>query len=117
MYHKRIEHKHATTTTKPLLRELMPVNPLVMHAETARQRGLEEGDPVWVESQNPLTDETRKIKTTLAVSHGIRPDTVSITHHVSRLDDPSANDLFFYDEGFWDIGAGWFSHVKVKVSR
>jgi anaerobic selenocysteine-containing dehydrogenase len=117
MDHKRIEHKHARTTTNPLLRELMGVNPLVMHAETARQRGLADGDAVWVESQNPITNETRRIKTTLALSHGIRPDTASITHHVSRLDDPSANDLFFYDEGFWDIGGGWFSHVKVKVSR
>lgn len=114
---KRIEHKHARTTANPLLHELFGTNPLIMHLDAAGERGLADGDPVWVESHNPVTGEARRIKTTLATVEGIRPDTVAITHHVSRLDQPSANDLFFFSDGFWDIGGGWFSHVKVKVWR
>ena len=114
---KRIEHKHARTVTNPLLRELVADNPLLMNGEAARRRGLRDGDRVWVESQNPVTEETRRVETRLVTTELIRPDTVALTHHVARPDQPTANALFFYGDGFWDIGGGWFSHVKVKVWR
>jgi anaerobic selenocysteine-containing dehydrogenase len=114
---KRIEHKHTRTATNPLLRELRPDNPLVMNAHTAHERGLKDGDPVWVESHNPSTGETRQVRTNLATVEGIRPDTVLLTHHVSRPEDPSANGLLSFGPGFWDIGGGWFSHIKVKVRK
>ena len=114
---KRIEHKQTRTTSNPLLRELMTVNPLVMNINTATQRGLEDGDLVWVESHNPVTGETRQVKTALATVQGIRPDTVGLTHHVGRPDEPSVNSLLFYGDGFWDLTAGWFSHAKVKITK
>lgn len=113
---KRIEYKQ-TRTENLLLRELAPENPLVMNSTTARRRGLHDGDHVEIESHNPITDETLRTRTVLATTEGIRPDTVGLHHHRHRLDLPSANELFFYSEGFWDIGSGWFSHVKVKVRK
>jgi sulfite dehydrogenase (quinone) subunit SoeA len=113
---KRIEHKHARTFGNPLLNELVHENPVVMNTTTASAKGLKDGDTVWVESQNPLTGATRKIKTIVATTEGIRPDTVALTHHVNRPEDPSVNHLFIYEDGFWDMGGSLFSHIKVKVS-
>lgn len=118
MDHKRIEMKQTRTREElPLLAELMPENPLVMNASVAMKRGLKDGDEVVVESHHPGTGETRQITTVLRTSNGIRPDTVSITHHVGRVGEPTANALLFYGDGMWDIGAGWYSHVKVKVRK
>ena len=117
MDHKRIELKQTRSLELPLLAELVPDNPLVMNAAEARRRGLADEDEVVVESHHPGTGETRSIRTVLRTSNGIRPDTVSITHHARRVDDPTANALFFYGDGMWDIGSGWFSHVKVKVQK
>ena len=118
MDHKRIEMKHTRSRSElPLLAELMPENPLVMNAAAARRRGLKDGDEVRVESHHPGTGETREIRTVLRTSNGIRPDTVSLTHHVGRVGEPTANALLFYGDGMWDIGSGWFSHVKVRVRK
>lgn len=117
MDYKRMEHKQTRSTSNPLLNELVPLNPLVMHTGAAAKRGLKDGDPVRIESHNPVTGETSSVQTTLATVDGIRPDTVALTHHVSRPDQPSVNALFFYGDGFWDMGAGWYSHVKVRVSK
>lgn len=118
MDHKRIEFKQTRSTEElPLLAELAPENPLRMHAAQARRRGLKDGDEVWVESHHPVTGETRKVRTVLRTSRAIRPDTVSLTHHVGRVGQPTVNALFFYGDGLWDISSGWFSHVKVKVRK
>lgn len=114
---KRIEHKQTRTTNNPLLKELVPGNPLIMNRATARAKRLKAGDAVWVESHNPVTGEKRRVRTTLSVVEGIRPDTVALTHHVSKPDEPTANALLPYGEGFWDMGAGWYSHVKVRVYK
>ena len=117
MDHKRIEFKQTRSNELPLLQELAHENPLVMNAATARRKGLEDGDTVVVESQHPVTGETRRVRTVLRTRNGIRPDTVSLTHHVNRVGQPSVNALLFYGDGVWDITSGWFSHVKVKVRR
>jgi anaerobic selenocysteine-containing dehydrogenase len=117
MDHKRIELKQTRSLELPLLAELAPENPLVMNAAEARRRGLEDGDEVLVESHHPVTGDTRQVRTVLRTSNGIRPDTVSLTHHAARVDQPTVNSLYFYGDGMWDISSGWFSHVKVKVSR
>jgi anaerobic selenocysteine-containing dehydrogenase len=114
---KRIEHKQARTANNPLLRELMPHNPLIMNASTARAKRLDEGDIVTVESHNPVTGEIARLQTPVTLVEGIRPDTVAITHHVGKPDEPSANTLLPYGEGFWDMGGGWYSHVKVRVYK
>ncbi|MBI4308441.1 MAG: hypothetical protein HY684_06515, partial [Chloroflexi bacterium] len=112
---KRIEHKHSRSVSNALLQELLPANPLVMNTKAARERGLRDGDGVWVESIDPLSGEKRRVTTTLATTELIRPDTVALTHHVSRLTDPNVNSLIPFGEGFWDMGGGWFSHIRVKV--
>lgn len=125
MDYKMIEHKHSRTGFNPLQKEIASKNPLIMNEKTAKRLGLRDGDLVLVESHNPVTKETRKVRATLAVSQGIRPDTVALSHHFGHFgphvvpdpDEPNVNRLFFYGDGFWDIGSGWFSHVKVKVTR
>lgn len=113
---KKIEFKQTRyDQTNPLLNELSPTNPLIMNPETAGERGLKDGDEVWVESNNPVSGETKRIKTVLATEESIRPDSVGITHHVDSPDLPTVNALLFYSEGFRDISSGWFSHAKVKV--
>ena len=88
-----------------------------MNTQAAAQRGLRGGDRVRIESHDPVTGTTASVETTLELVEGIRPDTVGLTQHVSRPDQPSANALLFYGDGFWDMGAGWFSHVKVRVTK
>lgn len=117
MDHKRIEVKQTRSFELPLLAELLPENPVVMNAAVAKRRGFEDGDEVVIESHHPVTGETRTVRTVLRTSNGIRPDTVSLTHHAGRLDQPTVNALIFYGDGMWDISSGWFSHVKVKVTK
>jgi sulfite dehydrogenase (quinone) subunit SoeA len=117
MDHKRIELKNTRSIELPLLEELTPDNPLVMNAAEAKRRGLEDGDRVVIESHHPFTGETLVQRTVLRTRNGIRPDTVSFTHHASRVGDPTVNGLFFYGAGMWDISSGWYSHVKVKVRK
>jgi anaerobic selenocysteine-containing dehydrogenase len=117
MDHKRIEFKQTRSNELPLLQELAHENPLVMNRATAARKGLEDGDTVVVESHHPVTGETRRVTTVLRTRSGIRPDTVSLTHHVNRVGPPSVNELFFYGDGIWDISSAWFSHVKVKVRK
>ena len=113
---KRIEHKQTRTAgLNPLLDEIMPDNPVLLNPRTAEARGLEDGDEVTIESQNPVTGETRRIQTYLRTTEAIRPDSAAITHHVNTPDQPSANALLLFSDGFWDMGGAWFSHVKVRV--
>jgi hypothetical protein len=48
------------------------------------------------------------------------PATVIQLHRV-RATPPNENPLnvylFPYGEGFWDMGGGWYSHVKVRVYK
>jgi sulfite dehydrogenase (quinone) subunit SoeA len=113
---KRIEHKQTRTPgSHVLLDELMPDNPLLLNPETARERGLEDGDDVIIESLDPVSGETRRIQSFLRTTEALRPDSAAITHHVSKPDQPSANALLPYGDGFWDMGGSWYSHVKVRV--
>jgi sulfite dehydrogenase (quinone) subunit SoeA len=113
---KRIEHKNTRTNkSHPLLDELMPDNPVLLNPRTAEERNLEDGDEVTIESQNPITGETRQVQTMVRTTEAIRPDSAAFTHHVNKPDQPSANQLLLFSDGFWDIGGAWFSHVKVRI--
>lgn len=114
---KRMENKHTRTTANPLLRELMPANPLVMNRKTAQEKGLAEGDVVKVESHDPVSGQRRSIETKVALVEGIRPDTVGFTHHVGRPNEPSVDALIPYGDAFWDMGGAWQSHIKVRVTK
>ncbi len=58
----------------PVLAELWPENCAVLHADTAHELGISEGDYVWVESR------WGKIKVKAKLTQGIRPDCVAVDH-------------------------------------
>jgi anaerobic selenocysteine-containing dehydrogenase len=122
-YHQ-IEHKQARTSFMPLLAELSPRSRVDLNPVTADERGIEEGDEVWVESQNAITGETRRIKTWAAITASIRPDTVGMPHHfgmwthpVNEGQGPSPNEIFYTGEGYMVQTADQTFHVKVRVYK
>ena len=122
-YHQ-VENKQSRTGFIPLLAELTPQQRLDINPATARAKGLNDGDEVWVESHNAVTGESRRVKTNLAFTEGIRPDTVGMPHHfglwshpTSRDRGPSPNEIFPTGEGYMANTADQSFHVKVKVER
>ena len=122
--YKLVEQKQSRTSMVPLLTELSGDQRLEMNPAPARRLGLEEGDPVTVESHNALTGETRSLTTTLRLTEGMRPDVVGMPHHfgmwthpVSKDRGPSPNQLYFTDEGYFGQTADASFHVKVKVTK
>ncbi len=121
---KHIEFKQARSTFIPLLNELMPKQFLEINPKTARNRGIKDGDEVWVESQNAVTGETRRVKTEVSYLETIRPDTVCLPHHfgfwvnpITKKQGPTANSLFYSAEGYVSNTADQSFHVKVKVYK
>ena len=120
-YHQ-IENKQSRTGFIPLLAELTPRQHLDMNPAAARAKGLDDGQEVWVESHNAVTGETRRIKTHVAYTEAIRPDTVGMPHHfglwshpTSNGRGPSPNEIYFMGEGYTTNTADQSFHVKVKV--
>ncbi len=106
----------------PLLAELAPRSRLDLNPATAAARGIEEGDEVWIESQNAITGETRRVKTWAAITSSIRPDTVGMPHHfglwthpVNEGQGPSPNEITYTGEGYVIQTADQAFHVKVRV--
>ena len=121
-YHQ-IENKQSRTGFVPLLAELTPRQKLDMNPAAARAKGLDDGQEVWVESQNAVTGETRRIKTHVSYTEAIRPDTVAMPHHFglwsvpgSDGKGPSPNEIYFTGEGYMTNTADQSFHVKVKVT-
>ncbi len=123
--YKLIEHKQSRSTQLPLLSELMDRGWLVIHPRTARARGIQDGDEVWVESHNAVTGETRRVKTTVRTHEGIRPDTVGLPHHFgeavrhpwSKGNGAAPAELFFTGEGYVTNTADQSFRVKVRVYK
>ena len=122
--YKLIEHKQSRTAFFPLLGELAPRQRLDINPRTARERGIADGDDVWVESNNAVTGETRKVRTRVVFTEAIRPDTVGMPHHFggwvdprARNRGPSANEIFFTGEGYMTNTADQSFLVKVRVSK
>jgi sulfite dehydrogenase (quinone) subunit SoeA len=120
-YHQ-IENKQSRTGFVSLLAELTPGQRVDMNPATARAKGLDDGQEVWVESHNAVTGETRGLKTFVAYSEAIRPDTVGMSHHfglwthpTSRGRGPSPNEIYPTGEGYMANTADQSFHVKVKV--
>lgn len=63
-------HTQFFTQNNKLLSDLFPENPLWIHTSAAAQRGIKDGDEVYVESR------VGKVKTKALVTEGIRPDCV-----------------------------------------
>jgi len=122
--HKKVEFKQSRASFVPVLAEIAPKQQLLMNPTTATTLGLKEGTSVWVESHHALTNETRKIKTEVTLFDGIRPDTVSLSHHYGLTSHPSAtgqgpspNNLFYGDEGYIQCTNDASFQVMVKVTK
>ncbi|MBU0684489.1 MAG: molybdopterin-dependent oxidoreductase [Candidatus Thermoplasmatota archaeon] len=120
--YKKIELKQSRTTSNALLNELVPKQRLLINSATATAKGIADGDPVFVESHNALTGETRKIQTVAQLVEFVRPDTVVLPHHygqwvhpVARNSGPTPNTLFFTGNGYVSNTADQSFHVNVKV--
>ncbi len=124
MSHKHIEFKQSRTPI-PLVMEMARKAEMEINPKTARERGIADGDEVWVESHNAVTGETRKVKVIATYREGIRPDTVSMPHHYGEYvkhpwakgQGPSPNELFFTGEGYVAQTADQTYLVKVKVTK
>ena len=122
-YHM-IEFKQSRTPI-PLVLELAPKQFMEINPKAAKARGINDGDEVWVESQNAVTEETRKVKVTARYRESIRPDTVSMPHHYGEYarhpwvkgQGPTPNTLFFTGEGYVSNTADQTYHVKVRVYK
>ena len=94
-----------------------------MNPSTAEARGIGQGDEVWVESQNAITGETRRIKSWAAITSSIRPDTVGDAASLRTVDQSavnegqgaSPNEIFYTGEGYQVQTADQTFHVKVRV--
>ncbi|MBI4493696.1 MAG: molybdopterin-dependent oxidoreductase [Chloroflexi bacterium] len=122
--YKLVEFKQSRSAFNPLLAELQPEQRLEINPTTARARGINEGDLVWVESHHALTGETRKVQVKASYRASIRPDTVGMPHHYGNWSHPSArgqgptpNALFFTGEGYVANTADQSFHVKVRVYK
>jgi anaerobic selenocysteine-containing dehydrogenase len=122
---KKIEHKQSRSSQIPLLAELAPTQYVAINPKTARERGIADGDWVWVESHNAVTGETRRLKVQARFYEGIRPDTVDMPHHYGEVarhpwakdQGPSPNYLFFTGEGYVGMTADQSFHVKVRIYK
>lgn len=121
---KMIEFKQARSTFVPVLNELAPEQRLEINPKTAKERDIDDGDEVWVESHNAVTRETRKVRTRVRYLESIRPDTVCLPHHfglwvnpITEGQGPTANELFFSGEGYVSNTADQSFQVKVKVYK
>ncbi len=122
--HKKVQFKQSRTTFNALLNELEPEQRVEMNTETGRARGINDGDWVWVESHNAVTGETRRVQAKAQLMEGIRPDTVSMSHHygfwvhpTAKEKGPTPNSLFFTGEGYVCNTADQAYQVKVKVIK
>ncbi len=122
--YKLIEHKQSRSSFVPLLEELSGGQRLSINPATARARGIENGDEVWVESHNAVTGETRRVRVRAEVTAGIRPDTVGMPHHFGNWTHPwgqnrgpSPNEILFSGEGYVANTADQSYHVKVRVYK
>jgi len=86
--------------------------------------GIRNEDEVWVESQNAITGETRRVKVKVRLTEGIRPDTVALPHHFglyvhpnSSDSGPTPNELFYSGKGYVQNTADQTFQVKVKITK
>ena len=122
---KKIEFKQSRASHIPLLSELAPKQYLEINPRTARGRGIEDGNEVWVESHNAVSGETRRVKVIARFCESIRPDTIAMPHHYGEIvrhpwslgQGSTPNQLFFTGEGYVANTADQSFHVKVRVYK
>jgi anaerobic selenocysteine-containing dehydrogenase len=123
---KKIMHKQSRTANNAILNAMDPASEVRMHPETARTRGIRDGDEVWVESHNAVTGETRSVKGRAKLIQGLMPDIVAIAHHHGNFSHPitkerdqgiSPNILFPSGEGYVTLTGDQAFQVQVKVYK
>ncbi len=122
--HKKVEFKQSRTTFNALLNELEPEQRIEMNVDAAHDRGIEDGDLVRVTSHNAVDGETKSIEAKVQLIAGIRPDTVTMSHHygfwvhpVAKNGGPTPNSIFPVGEGYITNTADQSYHVRVKVTK
>jgi anaerobic selenocysteine-containing dehydrogenase len=122
--HKQIEFKQSRASFVPYLAEIAPSQGLLMNPQTAGDLGIADGDEIFVESHNAMTDETRQVRTRAVLHASIRPDTVSMSHHyglnvtpTNQGQGPSPNELYFSGEGYIQCTQDASFHVMVRVTK
>lgn len=121
---KKIEFKQSRSTFIPILNELEPEQRLKINPKTAKAKGINDGDLVWVESHNAVTGETRKLQVKAQYLESLRPDVADLSHHygftvhkVAKNSGPTANTLFFSGEGYVSNTADQSFQVKVRMYK
>jgi thiosulfate reductase/polysulfide reductase chain A len=71
---KEASHTHTRTQNNPWLLEIKPDNPLIIHPETARRFGIEDGDKVIVESPYGMAEAR------VATTKRMHPEVVGLQH-------------------------------------
>ena len=92
---------------------------LVINAAVAREQGIRDGDPIYLES--PL----KKKKCRAIVREGVRPDTAVLTGQFGNwimpfakdLNIPSLNEFIEPDQELFDAGGSSCDIVKVKIYK
>ncbi len=122
--YKRIEFKQSRSSFIPLLSEMVPTQLLDINPQAARERGITDGDEVWIESHNAVTGDTRRVMAKARYVEGLRPDTVGMynsfglwAHPRTSGQGPTPNDLFFSGEGYITCTADQSFHVQVRVFK
>ncbi|MFQ5794104.1 MAG: molybdopterin-dependent oxidoreductase [Candidatus Bipolaricaulia bacterium] len=124
-FHK-IEHKQSRTANNVILNAMDPISYVRLHPETARAKGIRDGDEVWVESHNAVTGETRRVKGRAKLTEGLMPGVMAIAHHHGNWSHPitkerdqgiSPNVIFPSGEGYVGLTGDQAFQVKVKVSK
>jgi anaerobic selenocysteine-containing dehydrogenase len=120
--YKLVEHKQSRSSFNAMLAELTPRQRVDINPRTARRLGVDDGELVWVESQNAVTGETRRVRVHAAFTEAIRPDTVGMPHHfglwvhpASQGMGPSPNEIYYTGEGYVTNTADQSYLVKVRV--
>jgi thiosulfate reductase/polysulfide reductase chain A len=71
---KEASHTHSRTHNNPMLLEIKPMAPLIMHPDTAAKYGIADHDNVWVESPYG------KVKAQVQISRRMHPEVVGLQH-------------------------------------
>ena len=69
---KEANHTHSRTQNNPWLLEIKPFGPLVIHPDTAKKYGVQDGDDVWVESTYG------RVKGTVKATKRMHPEVVGM---------------------------------------
>jgi len=106
-YWRSVIHCNSLTQCNPYLDEVAQEDPTTysvqMHAETAKRKGIEDGDYIWLE--NP---EGHRVKGYVSLSEGIEPSHLAIAavagHWGKHLPVAEGKGVFFNDLVEMDLG-------------